>query len=313
MFATWAFFPADGVCFDAGDGLVARLRHKVVRLDTIALSHGHRDHIAGLFMFLNVRCNHEGTIQILYPREARIVREIERWMPIFDRNVARVSWKPMMPGEELPLKKKNLFIRAFNSDHYRQRGPEAGRSLGYHLIEKKKKVREPLRHLSQEEIFAAIKERGRDAVLEDVEEKYVSYSGDTAPLPAAEIANCKVLMHECTFLDPADAESEEGESRWHKHSDLDSVMRRAVEAGGIGHLVLYHFSTRYTSNEVRQAVQQAIAKYRPEFPVSAAMPGAFVEDVLKYRIEAGRSEGVAVAKEIAADPATDDIMDQDDR
>jgi ribonuclease Z len=219
--------------------------------------------------------------------------------------------RPLMPGDMIPLAKKNLFMEAFASHHYRLRD-NLVRSLGYHLVEKKRKVRGPLRHLSQQEIFSLIRERGPNEVLEDVQERYLTFSGDTSPLAPEVFEGTKLLIHECTFLDPADAEAEGGEARYHQHSHLDAVMRHAVD-GQVGGLGLYHFSTRYTSHDILAAVQAAIQRYKPTFPVSIALPGAFVDDLMRRDLnaqptdhaEAPDAQAAATDAGDGAEPGTD--------
>jgi ribonuclease Z len=297
MFGTFVFFPTDHLCLDMGDGLVSSLGHKLVGIDTVLLSHAHRDHIAGIPMFLNVRCNHEGRVRIYYPAEAPLIPTLQSFCERFERKATpdRVEWIGIHPGEYRPQTKKNLFILPFATDHYRQDDGRV-RSLGYHLCLRKMKVRADFRGKTTDETHALIRELGRDAVLEEVEEKYLSYSGDTAPLAPDTYAGSKVLVHEATFLNRADRDDDDGEARWHRHSVMEDVFAMAVEAGGIEHLALYHFSSRYGAREVMRAVGEAIDRFRPEFEVSVAPPGRFVTDLLAMRVGgAGESRREAAA------------------
>jgi ribonuclease Z len=302
MFSTWVAFPADQICFDMGDGLAARLRHKLIRLNTIAISHSHRDHVAGLFMYLNIRTNHPGPIQIVYPRDSRLMQQIQDFLPAFERKVPNcVDFIPVGPGDVVPLTKPKLFMRTFQTNHYKIRD-NAIRSLGYHLFETKKKVRVEFRHLSQSDTFGLIKEKGRDHVLEDIEETYLTYSGDTTALNPDEVRGTPLLFHEATFINKDDRQSDEGEARYHLHSTLDEAMQTAVE-GEVGHLVLYHFSSRYNSGEVMDAVKKSIRRFKPNFPVSIAMPSVFAEDILMYNVNNSANVNDAPSPELKAQAA----------
>jgi len=315
MFSTWVFCPTDHLCFDAGDGLVASLNHKLIAIQTMLVSHGHRDHVAGLPMFMNVRLHHEGPVRVVYPAGSGIMPDLIRFCERFEQRCTpqRVAWTPVRPGQDLPGTKKNLFIRPFATKHYR-RDDGRGQSLGYHLGVKKNKVRPEFAGMSTNDTLDRIRQIGAEALARDwaahpewhgldtkaradlmvslgraaltmeVEELYLSYSGDTETLSPETFRGVKTLVHEATFLSQEDLEDDESdEARYHCHSALPDVIEMAM-AAGVEHLALFHISVRYQANEVLEGMKSCLEHYRPPFPVSIALPGRLTMDWLDKRI-----------------------------
>ena len=126
-------------------------------------------------------------------------------------------------------------------------------------------------------------ELGREGITSPVNEKWITVSGDGAPLSQQEIAGTKLLIHEATFLHEDDYDAEEaGEDIGHVHSTVSGVLQLARDAE-IKNLVLYHISTRYTDAEIRAAIRETAQALNLQARVWAAMPRRVHWDLLKEK------------------------------
>src|SRR5690242_15173116 len=84
LVATWALDETHRVLFDAGDGATALLEGKIHKANVVALTHAHRDHIAGLPQLLNLRggvavANGE-PLRVVYPEGSSSVEAMARFL-----------------------------------------------------------------------------------------------------------------------------------------------------------------------------------------------------------------------------------------
>jgi ribonuclease Z len=99
--------------------------------------------------------------------------------------------------------------------------------------------------------------------MEEVRENILGYSGDT-PVENFDIwDNTRILIHEATFL--SKVEIEDNDTRRNKHSVLEEVIRAAVSID-IKVLILGHFSSRYTNEEI-EGIISCCQRYNATFPV----------------------------------------------
>ncbi|MCC6443627.1 MAG: MBL fold metallo-hydrolase [Armatimonadetes bacterium] len=278
MFSTWIFSDPYQVMFDAGDGVTAMLQHKIRRIRTIVMTHAHRDHLGGLLQLLNLRGGW-GALDVYYPEGSGAFIALKEFTARFDALTAgTVGWHPVGIGSEIPLPgKRDVFLRTFPTRHYPESDSRAVRTLGYHLIERRMKLKEAFRGLPQEEIDALRRRDGKDFVLEEVESRLLSVTGDTGPLDAGIFQDSRLLFHETTFLLPKD-QAETGE-RAHEHSNLPHVLALARDAG-VKSLVLYHISTRYKPDEIREAARETAAAVGLSIPIRILMPGILTWDMM---------------------------------
>jgi ribonuclease Z len=284
MFSTWVYVHPFRLLIDAGDGAAAILGQKVHSIDTVAVTHAHRDHCAGLLQLLNLRGGH-GDLRVVYPSASRSIQALREFAVRFDSvSTGKVTWHPVERRDEVELTLRNCVLRNFPVRHIPEPDRIRSRTLGYHVVEKKMKLRPQMQGLSQEELDRVRLELGKDAIVEPIEEKVLSASGDTLPLDPAEYRGAQVLLHECTFLKSADRDEGPEEGRDHFHSALPEVLDLA-RAAGVGALVLYHISQRYPAGEIAETVTRAIRTEKIEFPVYAVFPGRICRDVLDRRID----------------------------
>lgn len=212
--------------------------------DQLFLSHGHADHVGGLFGMLGVR----GMMQKAAPLRVFMPRELTADLTSALAAVSRLQRFPLViepvalePGAEACLP-NNLWVRAFRTHH-----PVP--SLGYQFFRRVKKLKAEHLSLSGGEI-AERKRRGEDLFLE-VEHLELCYATDTL-IRVLEtnpsMLESKVLIMECTFYDERKSLAD---SRAGCHIHLDELLERAALFRN-QHLVLMHTSQIYTPREARE-------------------------------------------------------------
>ncbi|RYG27923.1 hypothetical protein EON81_29365, partial [bacterium] len=127
------------------------------------------------------------------------------------------------------------------------------------------------------EIARLRKEQGDDAVTQEFEEVLITFSGDTGEMEPAVYGSPKLLIHEATFVTQDDLEEERP---GHRHSCLPGVLRLAKEVGP-EKLVLTHFSSRYPTEQIREAVASQAAELNLPFPVWIVPPMRTAWDLLR--------------------------------
>lgn len=305
-FATWIWLPGWRLLIDAGDGATQHLGYKIRKIDTVALTHSHRDHIGGLLQVINQR-GEAGSFAVAHPCGGRSFGMLEAFSNKFNPGSSwRAVWHALEEGDELPggtSGSGERLLKAFRTRHYTDDEPQhAPRSLGYHLLWRKAKVRAEYRDLPQAELDEIRARVGREGITEMVDEKWVTVGGDGAPLQPQDAAGARLLLHEATFLSDADRDSgDEGgppeddepernaaaqttprdnaanreanqaASHGHVHSTVEEALRVAREAE-VEDVVLYHVSTRYTDAQIRDATRDAARRLNLQARVWVAMP-----------------------------------------
>jgi len=117
-----------------------------------------------------------------------------------------------------------------------------------------------------------------DALTYEVKENILSYSGDTPIEWDGRWNDTKVLIHEATFLKKGDVNLDD--HRKNKHSYLEEVIEM-VSQTNVEKLILGHFSSRYSAEEIDQSINFFCKKYGLDIPVFRVLPGERVWDILK--------------------------------
>lgn len=237
--------PQLGVCFDIG-----KAPEQIISISNLLLTHGHIDHAAGVAYYLSHRKfsgQSAGTVLAPTNLQEPITEILDVWGRL-DGNKIPFNFVPMSPGDEYEVK-PNLFARAFATRHSRG-------SLGFTIIEKKKKLKEEYLGLASAQIVA-LKKKGT-TIDYTVETPIVTYLGDTRYGDFAKfdfIAKSKILIAECTFV--IDEHIERALAGAHMH--VDEFARLAKELDN-EHIIITHLSQRTHIGQAKKILREKLGK-----------------------------------------------------
>ena len=277
LYTTWIFIDQWKLLFDAGDGVTAGLLHKSRKVQTVALTHADRDHLAGLLQFLQLN-GRPGAPRLLYPRDSNSFRSLAAFTAQFDPTTsAGVVWQAVAPGDVIPLQKQ-LQLRVRPSLHWRDVPADQVKVVAYTVQHAASSLRPDLLGLPQAELDAIRLRDGRDSLMNTRTHDLLTFSGDTPLMPADAWGQPQLLIHEATFLDDETA-ADAAATRYNRHSGLPGVLDMALALAPQG-LILTHFSLRYAPEEIIATIQREAQQRQLPFPVWAVMPGEIQRDIL---------------------------------
>jgi ribonuclease Z len=245
--ATYIQIPELDVCFDMGEAPLSSLP-----INHIFLTHAHGDHArclprhwhlrrmigiarpAAYFLPEAIRAGFEGLVQA----EAR-------FEGVPDEAVTVPDFYGLVPGADsvaLPYR-KDLRVRAFPVTH-------SVPSLGYTILSRKRKLKAEYAGVPGPEI-AKLRASGVEVQYE-IDEPAVTFIGDcigASLVEQAHIWDSPIVIIEATFLEPG----EEALAAKKQHTHLSEIARTLEELGdrvATKHIVLKHFSMRYSRDEV---------------------------------------------------------------
>ena len=275
LYATWWFIEEWDLLFDCGDGVSAGLGQKGRKVKTIALTHVDRDHLSGLLNFLQL--NGHGQLPVIYyPADCSSVPALAEFSKRFDpQQEGEPQWVPVRVGDQVPIG-KGRFLDVLPNEHI-QAEPGQCKSVSYRVVERRRQLLDQHRQLSGPEIGALKKELGEDAVTKEVSRPLLGFSGDAAS-PNAELwTGVPCLIHEATFLR---TEKTSDLMIRHRHCRLPDVLSMAAEVK-CRTLVLGHFSTRYSHEQILEAVETDCEQVGYRGQVLLTLPGVLAQ----HRVE----------------------------
>ncbi|HTB83959.1 MAG TPA: MBL fold metallo-hydrolase [Candidatus Sulfotelmatobacter sp.] len=263
-----------GLLLDAGDGVCAGLLQKSRKVHKVAITHPDRDHVTGILQLQQLNAQN-GVPEIFYPADCGSFPALAEFCRNFDPGRGdQVTWSPVKPGDDRDLG-GGCRLKVMANDHFHDQ-PGQIKSVSYVVAKKNRKLKAEFVGLAGNELAELSRQHGSDHLTTGIEEKVLGYAGDTSVSAASRWAGCRILIHEATFLKAADAGDRAGR---HLHSYLDEVLRMASEVKP-QYLILNHFSSRYTHEEIVTAIRREASGLRLPFPVFAILPGEIARDIL---------------------------------
>lgn len=243
LYSTWVLYRPERVLFDVGEGVSTVLGNSVYAVRDVFITHGHVDHISGLWGLINTRNTAMGDrnkpLRINYPADNRAVQAYLDFIGTMNPRLKYdVVLNPLREEEDIFLRNAGSFARSVRPFRVRHTAGEI--SYGYHIIEERKKLKVEFSEYSPKEIASIVRTEGRQAITETYSQKIVTVSGDTYALAPEIINNSETLIHECTFLQSKDRRNQ-------NHSSIEEIIESVKQSEGIKRLILYHISGRYTS------------------------------------------------------------------
>ena len=229
--------------FDIGKG-----PRYAVGLDNVLLTHAHQDHAVGIALYIATRRLLGAEPPNIY-LPVQIVEDMRNLILAWERLERRKTQYNLIPvraGEKHVLRKGLHFV-AFPTDH-------SIPSIGFQVFEERKKLKQEYLGLEGPEIVA-LKEKGIE-ITDTVELPLVTFVGDSTIAPIDKFPNIltsETLILECTFLAPEDRAM----AKKKRHTHLADIIERADKFTS-EHLVLTHFSTRYTREDVHREVMAVL-------------------------------------------------------
>lgn len=248
--ATWLEVPELDVLFDLG-----ALDYDALRRSSVLITHAHGDHIASLPRHAALR-SMLGMKPVRYCVPESAVSDVHAWMEALARleeipgeAFTRPTLVGVKAGDVVALK-PTLRARIVSAHH---RVP----SVGYILEQKRRVLREEFRGVPGAEL-AALRKDG--VAIEDVRwDPMLTFLGDHTAQTLSEIAvwTAKVVVLEVTYLFPDERDKA---AKWgHTHLDeLVEALLPMADSPPFAHLVLKHFSVKYSAREIRARVDSVM-------------------------------------------------------
>jgi ribonuclease Z len=257
--ATYVQVPELDACFDLGECPLSALP-----LNHVFLTHAHGDHARCLPRHWQLRRMLGMVRDARYFLPESIRATGEAWVRaeagfegVPEAEVVTPPFEGLRPGDVVQLGRKDLRVRAFPVVH---RVP----SLGYTLLMVKRKLKPELAGRPGPEL-ARLRQEGAE-IQDEVVEPRLTFIGDCigqSLFDEAHIWDSPVLLLEATFLGPGEEELAARKGHTHLH-EIAAALEHFGERVRCRHIILKHFSMRYTVDEIRAHVDRAIPPaFRP--------------------------------------------------
>jgi len=241
--------PQLDVCFDIG-----KAPDQVIPINHVLLTHGHMDHTAGFAYYLSQRnfCGIAAGTIVAPKNLLKPIKEIINSFSRLDGNEIPANIVGVKPGDEHQIK-PNLFARVFPTKH-------SNGSVGYCIIEKRKKLKTEYINLSGPQIVE-LKKQGIE-IDYPVDIPIATYLGDTQYVDFSQlkyIVESKILIAECTFYE--DEHTERAEAGKHMHINEFAKLLDKMQNE---HIIITHTTQRTPMHEIRRILKKAISKEKYE-------------------------------------------------
>lgn len=237
--------PQLDVCFDIG-----KAPDQMIAVNNVLLTHGHMDHAAGIAYYLSHRnfCGQSaGTVLTPQALVDPINTIVSAWGKLDGQQIP-ANIVGVKPGDEYEIK-PNLYAKVFPTKHSRG-------SVGFTIVEKRKKLKEEYLNLNGPQIVE-LKKQGIQ-IDNQIEIPLVTYLGDTTLADYASIdyvGKSKILITECTFY--LDEHIERAKAGRHIHVD---DFAKLVDNMENEYIVVTHLTQRISISQARQILKDKLSK-----------------------------------------------------
>jgi len=233
--------PELDLAFDAG--LCPR---PILTASTIALSHAHMDHSAGVPYYFSQRSFQKlGTGRVVcHPEIAPPLRQMMASWVGLERQRTPHEIVELAPGASFPLR-PNLLLKAIEVSH-------TGPSLGFAAVEVRSKLRPEFVDLPQDRLRDL--KLGGTAITHAVEIPIIAYTGDTEIGPflfGDEFAKAGIVVAECTFFE----HDHRDRARIGKHLHIDD-LRALLQVWTARDVIIVHVSRRTNLAFARERLRE---------------------------------------------------------
>jgi len=222
---------------------------------TVALTHTHMDHVAGLPYWFSQRFFQKmpGTARcIVHEKMAEPLRRMMASWVDLERQKTPHEIVGIEPGQDVELR-QNLFLRAIEVSHTIP-------ALAFVVMERRSKLREEFHGLSQERL-RELRAQGAE-ITKTLEIPLVAYTGDTEPgdfLLRDEFLRAQVVVSECTFFE----EEHRDRAKIGKHIHVED-LRPLLEAWTAKDVVISHVSRRTLMPFARERIEALVGPERSQ-------------------------------------------------
>lgn len=220
---------------------------------TVALTHTHMDHVAGLPYWFSQRHFQKmpGTARCLaHPKMVEPLRRMMASWVDLERQRTPHEIVPIEPEGEFQLR-PNVFVRAIEVSHTTP-------ALAFAVIERRSKLREEFQGLSQDRL-RELRTEGTE-ITRTVEIPLIAYTGDTEPgdfLHRDEFRDAQVVITECTFFE----DEHRDRARIGKHIHVED-LRPLLDSWKARDVVIAHVSRRTLIPFARQRIEEVAGAER---------------------------------------------------
>jgi ribonuclease Z len=259
LYASWIYYSPDRIAFDAGEGISTVLGNKVFAIERVFLSHGHTDHITGLIGLINIRNSGMGDTEkpltIYYPDGSWRVVELSNYIRKTNRRLKYLlEWVPVKAEARIDIfsGQCDRYVETFRTAH-----TDSEVSLGYNVVELRKRLQAEYRDLPQSEIVELVRQGKKEEISEIYPKRLFSYGGDSVALNPTDVLDTDILCHDCTFLTEEERED-------YKHATLSEALEVALHARVQEAFLAIHISSRYKHS--LPEIEKKLAQEHPHLP-----------------------------------------------